>query len=522
MTSKKTKIAGLLAISLIILLTLGILPSLSVISITPDVQFTDGIVRHITTITIDKGTELTYVLKGEPYTLPNGSIVTPTRQETVTFTPEPFKCNYKLTATPEPYINLIDMNLNLWNYYSAFSPSLVAKTKISSSAATIGGIKIYSYLDMAQIGATTIILDTDGKGKAVVQTKGVLGGVNNCPDTSGVIFLKDQYGNPKPVDKASYIQYSQIKIRDASLVCTAYCINPLLLNSCISCISNTLSDLKHGEGIQPAANFEGMCKSLAFTDPTGTEIKSGVTCVAEEYLFSNGLATITADQDFVDSVIVAPQVLSEAIPKSMSPTTFNSGQSNTVRFIFENIKSTTDVFQYTLSSNIGTFSSPRGNVQIYANSEAPVDVTYSIPSMTTNTNYEITAKICSISAEYGEKCNIKTFNANALKYEQFNPPTNSCPNGICEPHLGETTSTCPQDCHVQQVSCSDIPNSHEVDNACICNTGFETKYDPLTGKQTCTKPLDWIIIGIIGLGITTVVLLIAVVYRATGKRGRRR
>jgi len=516
--NNKTRNFAIIGVIIILIISLNtglirIPGNFSLLSSSTNVQFSNGNVYQIATLTIDKTQSTNYLMIPQNYTLSNGSTIVPSNSVTFTFTPSQQFCTYRLDAQSDPVI--LGQNLNGWNYYTPGNPRLSAFVRINSSASTG-----FATLNVTNVGEQLTLPASDGNGSVSAQVQGILGTGSNCPDSSGIVVLNNN-GQPKVVSQAAYNDYRTRRINDAYIVCGfGGVINPLSVSTCIN---NALVDVATGSGIPPASNFVGEFDGLVFADPLGTQVKTQITGVVNPTRFANPVITLTADQAYFNSFIYSPPQLGQPQILSISCGDMVESRSGTVRTIFRNSGAGNDIFRYTISSNKGSVTPSTGTIQINGADQAAQDFVYSVPSTTSATEpYTINVQLCT-SNQVGSNCVQSQCNGNIIDVPATliptQPMTPYCGDNQCNAARGETSLTCPQDCSAQTpITQCTMPNAHLTNGECICNDGYQRSFDTQTGTMMCTAPnnnqyLIWIVAGI---------AILAVIYQLFVAKGSKR
>jgi hypothetical protein len=389
---------------------------------------------------------------------------------------------------------------------------------VSSSA---GGT---ATLNGTLVGNQVVIQDPDGKGTITLTTQGGFGTSVNCPSPSGIYVLNNN-GIPKPVISDQYTQSVNTGINN----CAASCI---LFGSigCTSCLYNHFTSTIQGSGLPIATNFNGEFQLLQFGDPYGTAIKTMMNGQAQPGRFQNPVVEITADADYVNALYYdVPKTTTPEI-KSLSCIQAPESSQSSVLAIVKNTGNTADNYNYQISTTLGSLTPSQGPLTVSAGGESMQAFIWSTPSVSADSPYTMTLKVCSSGEFGGSVCDIETC-TNTIKdiptpvIPPINPePTpNKCGNEICEANIGETYLTCPTDCQVPVpvVDCSATPNSHLTSGECVCNDGFARSFDAQTGKMACNKPAetDWMAYAVYGLlGVAVLALGYALFGRKGGKK----
>lgn len=518
--NNKTRNFAIIGVIIILIVSLVAgwirLPGFSLLSSSTNVQFSNGNVYQVATLTIDKTQSTTFLMTPQNYTLSNGSTVVPRNNVTFTFTPSQQFCTYRLDAQSDPVI--LGQNLNGWNYYGVGNPRLSAFVRINSSASN-GDVT----LNVTNVGEQLTLPASDGSGSVSAQVQGVLGTGSNCPDSSGLVVLNNN-GQPRVVSQAAYNDYKTRRINDAYITCGfGGVLNPLSVSTCIN---NALVDVSTGSGIPEASNFRGEFQGLTFADSIGTQIKTQITGVVNPTRFANPVITLTADQAYFNSFIYSPPRLSQPQILSISCGDMTESRSATIRATFRNTGATNDIFTYTISTNKGSITPTTGTIPMNAGDQGVQNFVYSVPSVSSTEPYNVNVQLCT-SNQIQSNCVQSQCNGNiidvpppAIPGLPQNPVTPYCGDMQCNAARGETTLTCSQDCPVQPIAtqCT-MPNAQLINGECICNNGYQRSFDGQTGAMMCTAPNNYsqyLVYGVAGLAI------LAVVYQLFFAKGSKR
>jgi hypothetical protein len=518
--NKQYLLAG--GVIFIVLLLVSQTVSLSVLA-TSDIKLIDGKIWHSALMTAD-GAQQQTVIEFNPstYTYANGSQLVPTKNITITFTPQQQTCIYRLDTNYDPII--LNYNLKLWKYYTVGNPTLKSYIRVESSNSNNAVDLDATKLDTATLSSK------DGKGTLKINTYGALRTSSQCPDSSGITVL-DNNGQPRIVQSSDYRTFTDSKKGDASITCGLICgltsaVPVLGQANCINCISNALGDIGKGENIPVASNWVGEFAGINFGDSAGTETKTSLVGSSKQgsTRFGNPQFQVLADADYFSSILYVPAV--DIMPQVDSLTCGNPDMATTTthRAIISNPSSSDASFTYTISSDNGEITPSTNTVLISGKSQQALDFVHSIPSVSVDKPYSVNIKVCSVS-QFGGKCVEKSCSGNinyiAPSVIPPAPSEHTCGDKKCEAQYGETTMTCSADCGVGggTPDCSSIANSDLKNGQCICKDGFATKYDQSTGKQTCVVPSndEWLYYGAAALiGLVGIYL-----FTAKPKRGRK-
>lgn len=486
------------------------LPSFAILSSSYNVEVDNGKVYHIVQLTANQPNGGTYLLDPKDVTLPNGSVVKSNEQVTFSATPKLQRCEYLLTPVSQPIV--FGYSFNLWKEYTLKNAEFFAPVTVSTDNGQAPII-----LEAGKPGNRGTITDSDGKGIAEVETVGGFSVNSYCPPSTGAVMVVDASGNPKVMDSGLYQTRKQAIVSDAALACGAQCLIDKGGLMCQNCIKAKFNDIKYGTGVQKLASFHSSPIMTTEALPYGTTTsKTGLRLILNSgELYANPVLLVSADQEFVDSFIYNAPIVGEPKINSFSSSDVSEASSGKRAVVFGNTGDTA-TFTYTASAKRGTISPQSGSVEIEENGEAQRIFDYTAPTVTADAEEEILVKLCA-GNQFGGKCTEKTFFFGIKNDEGVLPPAEVCGNGKCL--AGETQANCPIDCGYA-VTCEYTPNSHKVGTECVCNDGFETKFDVDTGIKLCEEPSqipDWAFyaVGAVAIGMVAYAVL-------GGKKGGRR
>ncbi|MFB5623323.1 MAG: hypothetical protein ACE5RP_00180 [Nitrosopumilus sp.] len=445
----------------------------SIISPPTSVELKGSKLFWLTTLSVDsENEELTarYIVDDNvrKQELPNGDVVEPQESFSVSFSVDSNRCEYSLQATE--YRNILT---NLKYYAVSGTPERRIDYKVSNSKTDEE--KVFSAFDESQ----KIFSDNDGKGQIIVKSLGSLQGLRDCSQQQVWMCVDDN---------------NELRFIDPTTI----------------------------EGLLVTGNDARVCRIYAEEFPSNfivgfdngyLEGQSRFIGVMPDNSIGTAVVSVSADQDFFDSIVYTP---AEVVDPKITDITFSrlvTGKTGTMKVRVEN---RADNF---------------GNVQLKVSSEG-LGFTPSQKTITLDTLKEVFFTVTTpfVSAEDVEVCVVASSTGNqfeagktdedCVKVDISDDGTVSCGNSICEPELGETSSTCNVDCPIIQ-ECTRIPNSEYSDEtkSCVCKDGFTLREED--GDFVCKKPNIGIIIEIIIVGIVAIGMMTAF-YLKNNKPKRRR
>jgi hypothetical protein len=469
----------------------------------------DGKLYTISTISIDTDTNLEYVMMGATKTLPDGTKIVTGGLEMFYIKANKPECKYQLKANPIKVGDTI-----LFNYYTFNSvPSRSQVIDIKNMHGKSIQVSAYDYTDK-------ILPDSDGKGFASVRPQGTWQGEKDCVgDISNKVIVVDKNGYPR-VLQADAWQY-EIASKIGS-----YCTNPLFLITG-DCQRN-IENIRYGTNLPSHIYSPGWnVYEKMMVNPSNAELKTQLVGTINSV--GNPVIVITADEDYFESVRYAPG--SDIVTPEIISFSNNEALEETITsylLIVKNPSLSEKTFSVKITPKYGSVSQTSYQLKIAGGQQYKQTIIYSAPSVTSNVQEVFTIEVCdNWQVPSASKCSVRTETRTIKNNDAIIPITNvkKCGDNVCSAEIGETKSSCPQDCGNEPTptptSCKEIDNSIYSSDAkdCVCSVGFDTKYNPNTGKMYCEKPQD--IYGLV-LVILGALILGVVVYTTLIKKGRGR
>jgi hypothetical protein len=469
---------------------------------TPQLQ--NGRVYWLNTLTangIDEG--LSFTEKPSKYTLSDGTGTTVTPQSTLTlyFSKDRSYCSYQMKE--EKVIKLF--GLITYKYYTLSSMERTALIKITD------GNGVTKIVD-GTIPSTTAFLDTDGKGEADVQTQGLLGGKLDCPEYSNVAIDFNKDGTPKFYSLSSYENYVEKKDWTS-------CGLQILPPSIISCVVNAVS-----ASVPQSNSFTAQFSSQVSIDSLKTKLTG-------DRNIGTVVFTVTADQDYFDSVVYIPPKLAQPYVYDINIPSMKKDSTTSGYVITKNqnsntgtitVQSTGTSCSVTPSSTTETLSS---SVKTYLTIKAgSANVRVCPVSQLSSPTCDSDIKCASITESTPP---VSCGNGVCDATENYNSCSTDCPyvptcgDGICQ--TTETSVNCPGDCNGTVPTCQDKWGGLIIASPYTANTEKCTfnlliiclHKEPVT---TSGCAYDYTFIWIFALVIVIIVITIIVL---TSKRGRK-
>jgi hypothetical protein len=473
----------------------------------------DGLVYTITTILLDKPIDATYTMIGESKTLNDGTQVKPTVSRMLNIKAENPTCKYILK--PE-IVKIPGTDTIIYEKY-ILSPSFERSQKIIVS--DISGNKV---IGDAFKKSTNILKNVYNDGKIEISFGGSTTGALECP-SGDFIVLKDKNDNPKVFNRVNYNDWVFIRL--------GICTNPIILAQYVvynqGLCADAINSVKYGDGIE-TVDFGSKEFSKLELLPKNSQTKTEMVGTGNIDSFGMPIITLTADERYFNSVRISPS------SQEVEPTIVSISNNNPVEnkqtsylLIVNNPSIIDKKFYVEINAKYGSVSPSVSSIETKSNSDGTLTFFYTAPSVNEDISEIFTIKACDIGLNnIKTKCTTKTFTRTIRDDDTIIPvPSEYCGDNICQTWNGENKLTCSKDCGNEPTptptSCKEIDNSIYSSDAkdCVCSVGFDTKYNPNTGKMYCEKPQD--IYGLV-LVILGALILGVVVYTTLIKKGRGR
>lgn len=343
---------------------------------------------------IDEGYQFNY--QPSTYTKVDGTQIKPQIPLTLYISKSNSYCDYTLSTITYKRFLFPD-----YSYQVLSNPLRVANMNIKD------GKGVTTTLDATLI-QTKVLNDPDGSGKVTVQTQGVISSNKDCAESSDIAVIEHD-GQHKIVSKSQL----EIKLSTDSGVLTGTSMFKLSENTQFTSWFNTYPTL------------------------TSNDIKGNID-------IGNGLFTITADQDYFNSVVflppkqVNPNVLSINIPSSIQK---GSSTGMSVDIKNENTAEGTAVIKIT-SSQLSI--SPSSTNFILKSGERKT-LYFTITAQNVVSSYTINAEICSTGQFDTPICDKETKTGQITT----TPSITECGDNICQSN--ENDAVCPVDCKIENI-----------------------------------------------------------------------
>jgi hypothetical protein len=421
---------------------------------------TDGKVYWLLTASANSPGEQ-YVFTSTPskYTKTDGTTVTPKEGITLVINPKVPQCVYQSQLVTKKNI----LGITLGSYYVFNNPEKVIDIDFTDRD---GQTKT---LDATTVQSLTI-QDSDGNGKLVIQTQGSLSGKIDCSNYDNVAMMINNKG-----EKAFYYK-NEIDQYIGSL----------------SSIWNVL-------------NLPSITRNTAFTNKYSKVTWDGSNLIAENSNLGYGVFTVTADQDYFDSVVVIPSI--PANPKISSinlPSEINADGSGSmvVQLTNSGDKGTVEI---TTTSSTVSISPSSANLVL----DKTGSYSFTLKAGSSEKCGNVNVKVCSTSQFTSSNCDSKSESICIVSQDVV--VKEECGDGTCQ--SSETTLTCPSDCkeviitNNTQPTCKWYQDSYTSSEK-VCSFlffGCETK--PVSGCKTSAW-VGWVIVLLIVSSIIGIIILI--------------
>jgi len=348
-----------------------------------------------------------YIFTSKPstYTKTDGTQITPQSNLLLVISPKEPQCIYQATEVTKKY----NLGLSTLKYWTLKNPEKKIEIEI------VDGNNVLKKMDGTIIDSLTI-QDTDGKGSVIIETQGLLSGKYNCPnyDNTALYVAKDgTYGFFYRDDIDRLANFLTIALPGDSTISKFKSINNLVYNTGFT---SSFSNL-------PLWNGNDIIGNINFGYPT---------------------FTITADQDYFDSVVYLPP--KKADPKIVDVSYASEvkvGDTSSIKLTLKNKENNEGLVVVKASSKIGSISPTSTNLKI-GNYNTDTFFTLKVPS--SETCGLISFEVCGVDQFSSFNCDTKSINVCSV-----NENVEKCGDGICQ--LYESYATCPNDCQIGKEIC---------------------------------------------------------------------
>lgn len=327
-----------------------------------------------------------------------GRIVQPKTSMDITISKGDSYCSYPITSSYTQGLYGIGKK----EYFILGNPAKTAFIEVKDSNGQVQTV------DGSLIQSVTL-QDTDDSGSAVVQTQGLLDSKYTCPNYANVAFVVNKDGQTLIVDRTSLEVLGK----------TTSALDLIGFNT-------KLNNL-------PKSSFTNTFSNFSYRLTSGSEFRGYMD-------IGNVIFTITADQDYFDSVVYTP-------PKEVKPIITNVDCADTlksktsgIQLYIKNTESSTGSVTITASALKGMIT-PSGTSSLLTTTKT-IPFTYTAGSVIGEDI--ITFKVCSQSQFTSSNCDTYTCK---LTITEETPKT-FCGDGTCQ--TNEDATSCSKDCFVDK------------------------------------------------------------------------
>lgn len=433
-------------LSLLVILILGIIgvsvyyggAGQSILSLSKVSVGEDGKAYWVYTASANKPNE-NFIFTATPtkFTEPDGTQVTPTQGITIVTSRSDGNCVYQ-TSKISRFIGA--------DYYILRNPEKVINVTFAdgnNNIKTIDGTVVQS----------VSFADPDGKGSVTIETQGYLSGKYNCPGYENVALIKQKDGTIKfyyksDLESASAFDLTQLLIRSI----TGYPINTQFTSTMTS-----------------TPTFDG--NRIVGQIPLG-----------------NVVFTITADQDYFDSLVyIPPKQTDPKIDSIETPSEITKDGTSSMIVKISNQNSNSGTIAISTESSVFSVQPSQTNAEL-STTQISSSFTIKAPNAVKSGNIKVTA--CSVDQfSSTQNCDSKTVSIDVVS----GGVNTFCGDNICQSN--ENFNTCSTDCKSQTTT--------EQQNECKWyQDNYTTKF-LWFNSEGCRLSL-WIVI----VTVLTIVLLI--------------
>ena len=331
-----------------------------------------------------------------------GDTVEPVKGMSLSISKESSRCEYQTTKNTKSYsFGVFPFKVSgSVDYYTLGNAQRVADVKFKE------GGDVSSIID-ATVVDTIVLEDSDGEGEIVIQTQGLLAGKVDCPEVENVVVVVANNG------EVAYLKRDLFLGLEDSLL----------------------------PGIASGSTDESIFNSV-FTSAFDSQPEFvSLNLVKGDIPIGNGVFTITADQDYFDSVVFSP-------PKPVNPKIENIFVSNEIA---NDASSTMQVEVINLEDNSGTIrisASSSSDINVFPTSKNEIlndiiKVAFTLKSSDNAGDEVVSIEVCSTGQFSSSNCDSESVSIRIL--EKDDPlPEERCGDGDCQ--SSETKATCPEDC----------------------------------------------------------------------------
>lgn len=385
---QKTKTSlgiGLIAIGFILIFSSGVLNS--VLGVSSVNVGSDGKVYWVATGTADQLGEEIYTFNYKPsnYTLSSGQIVSPKAVD-IYIQKQDSYCSY--TLNKKSIVKTVFLIPYTLTYYELSNPAKTVNIKVSDS-------KGDSIMMDGTLVQSATMNDKDGKGSITIQTNGLLSGKMSCPEQSDVIVVGNKF-----LSKSAYLS---MKGTDVS-------------------------------GLAENTNFIRGFESAPVISGTSS-VRGDISSLG------NVKFTLTADQDYFNSVIYTPAVTGNpsVSDSDISISDIKPDSTGTASVSIRNLNSGSALFKVEASISNGAVNPSSQNAYI----DGSKTFYFNIKTNDVITTDSFKVKVCSVNQFGSSKCDTAS-----KSFDIKNYVSSFCGDGTCDSN--ENNVTCSQDCKLIQ------------------------------------------------------------------------
>lgn len=386
----------LIASVFVVLINTGLI-SQSVLSISPvAVERGDNVYWVYTGSANNLNEKVTFIgRKPSNYETNDGTEIRPQKGLEVSISKKQNSCIYRVDKQTITKFFFFD-----WEYYILNNPereALIDVTSEDNQKATIDGTVVDS----------VTFRDNDGRGEVTLETQGILAGKVDCANYENVALYDDGGG-------IRFVNRNDLENRISSFN---------ILGGLTSWL-NTIQD-----EVRTNSQFVSSFTNIGFD---GKKVEGLLN-------FGNVVFTITADQEYFDSVVYTPPKITDPrIDDILIPDAIKADGTATMRVIISNRDSGTEGnILVTAQSDSASITPSSTNVLLRNNVE--VNFNIKVDNRVKN-NQDLTVEVCSKSQFGGENCDRETVSFDIIA----DTPDEFCGDNICQ--ASESKTSCAVDC----------------------------------------------------------------------------
>lgn len=398
---------------------------------------------------LDSGYSFNYLPPKYTKTDGTGTTVTPQSSLNIVIKTSEKSCTYQLQSKSKTIYSIPIIPL-VWYYDWTYTYKVLANSEKTFliDVTPNRGNKIT--LDGSLTNSETIN-DPDGKGSVTIQTQGALGTKYDCPEKSDIAVIGSGT-NKKIIDKSD-LENDLDSFSSGSLI-------TLIINAVLN--YQNVADVM----------FKNYDTNSIFTGAFTTYPQ-----VTDSYIkgikdMGNPVFTITADQDYFNSVVYTPPTSSDPYIDIINAPNIKKGSTGSISIVVKNRNSNSGSVTLTLSSPYASFNPSSENFVLTSSS------TRSSQESANNivVDNPITAKVCTNNQFGTNKCDTKTV------IQKITGEGLYCGDGICSSN--ENNATCPQDCYTPG-NCFKDESVCTSNNDCCSKSCVNGICKPKTSCSSC-------------------------------------